>query len=286
MFTKAKAIWLKNLEKEMNIQALYTASFDKKDNVVLKITGATAYRVYINGNLVHYGPARTAGGYARIDVVPICSCILKDKNDVRIEAVNYYCNAFSFVCQTAFLQAELVSGDEVLAATGYDFNAYRVNSRLQKVMRYSYQRCFTEVWDTAIPDEEYEICCPDINIQYLPRRAPLPDLTETAFDTATEVGGFTYLAEPYPHRKQRFIDTINFTVDGKTQTVFGYTLDEIDEKPMYIFDQLDYKFQSTPQKLGMELTAGKYAFFDLKRNYTCMIRLKFNAKTNSNASVK
>ena len=39
MFTKAKAIWLKNLEKEMNIQALYTASFDKKDNVVLKITG-------------------------------------------------------------------------------------------------------------------------------------------------------------------------------------------------------------------------------------------------------
>ncbi|MBE6689506.1 MAG: hypothetical protein E7588_09605 [Ruminococcaceae bacterium] len=281
MFTKAKAIWLKGLENEFNIQALFTAEFSKYESLALKITGATAYRVYINDTLVHYGPARTAGGYARIDVVPVCDCILKDKNIIRIEAVNYYCNSFAFVRQTGFLQAEIVSGDEVIAATGYDFKAYRVNSRLQKVMRYSYQRCFTEVWDTAIPDSEHEICCPDINVKYLDRHAPLPDLNEIMLDEITQIGEFGFLKEEYPHRKQRFIDSINLTVDGKTDTIMGYTLDQIEEKPMYVFDQLDYTFAEDKKSLGSAISKGKYAFFDLKKNITGMIHLKFNAKTNS-----
>ena len=107
MFNKAKAIWLKGLENEMNVQALFTAEFPRRDNVTLKITGASAYKVYVNDVLVHYGPARTAGGYARIDIVPICDSIIAENNLIRIEAVNHHCKSYSFVCQTGFLQAEI-----------------------------------------------------------------------------------------------------------------------------------------------------------------------------------
>ncbi|MBE6689507.1 MAG: hypothetical protein E7588_09610 [Ruminococcaceae bacterium] len=281
MFIKAKPIWLKNLENEMNIQALFTAEFSKHESLALKITGATAYRVYINDALVHYGPARTAGGYARVDVVPVCDSIIRDKNIIRIEAVNYHCMSYSFVCQTGFLQAEIVSGNEVIAATGYDFKAFRVSARAQKVMRYSGQRCFTEVWDTSIADEQHEICFPDIHIEYLERHAPLPDLTEVTADAITQIGNFSYLEEEYPHRKQHFINEINIAKDGKIIPDTAFTLDEIDQKPMYIFDQLDYTFAEDKKSLGSVISKGKYAFFDLKKNITGMIRLKFNAKTNS-----
>ena len=281
MFAKAKAIWLKDLQNEMNIQTLFTAEFPKKDNLTLKITGATAYRVYINDTLVHYGPARTAGGYARIDIVPICDSIITDKNQIKIEAVNYHCNSYSFVCQTGFLQAEIVSDDEIVAATGYDFKAFRVNARAQNVMRYSTQRCFTEVWDTSLENKEHEICSPNIHIDYLERHAPLPDLTEIKSDAITEIGDFSYLKKEYPHKKQDFINDINIMRDEKRIANMGYALDEIDQKPMYVFDQLDYTFAENKKPLGSIISQGKYAFFDFKRNITGMIRLKFDAKKSS-----
>lgn len=281
MFTKAKAIWLKDLQNEMNIQTLFVAEFAKKDNLTLKITGASAYRVYINDILVHYGPARTAGGYARVDIVPLCDSIIKDKNQIKIEAVNYHCNSYSFVCQTGFIQAEIVSGDEVVVATGCDFKAFRVNARIQNVMRYSIQRCFTEVWDTSITDTEHEICFPDIHIEYLERHAPLPDLSEIAVDTITQIGEFGYLGEEYPHKGQDFINDLRIIQDGKVVSDMGYTLDEINEKPMYVFDQMDYTFEDEEKPLGSTISQGKYAFFDMKRNITGMIRLKFNAKKSS-----
>ena len=281
MFNKAKAIWLKGLENEMNVQALFTAEFPKKDNVTLKITGASAYKVYVNDVLVHYGPARTAGGYARIDIVPICDSIIAENNLIRIEAVNHHCKSYSFVCQTGFLQAEILTSDEVIAATGYDFKAFRVYARIQNVMRYSSQRCFTEVWDKSIADVEHEICLPNINVEYLERHAPLPDLTEITAEAISQIGDFFYPEKEQPHKEQDFVNDIRIIQDGQVVSDTGYTLDEIDEKPMYVFDQLEYSFKEDIKPFGSIIPCGKYAFFDMGKNVTGMLRLKFHARKNS-----
>ena len=275
MFTKALPVWLKGLDKEMNIQAEYTAEFKKAPDTVLRIAGATYYRVYINGILLHYGPARCAGGYARVDVVEIPQSMLSENNKIVIQAVNYYCNSFASVMQAGFIVAEIVSGESCLAATGYDFKGYRASARLQKVMRYSSQRQFSEVWDMNIPAEEYELCRPDTDIKYLPRRAPMPDLTENVFDNAQCVGSFTYCEPERPHKKQGFIDMIS-------PTCLGFPLEEVVERPVHVFDQMDYEITENPVSLsGLRLEKGKFAFINCKVNYSGMIRVKFSAKENS-----
>lgn len=275
MFTKAKPIWLQGLEKEMNIQALFTAAFVGTEKALLKITGATAFRVYINGTLFHYGPARTAAGYARVDVVEIPREILSEKNIVKIEAVNYYCNSYAFIRQAGCIQAEIERDGEILAATGFDFAAYRVNARKQKVMRYSFQRQFSEIWDTAVADEPHEIGFPDVNLKYLDRRAPLPYLGETKLDAINQIGSFEHTSEKI--NAPRIANIIN-DISPKQ---LGFTSDEIAEKPFYDFCHIKYTFAEELKPFGSTVRSGKYAFFDFKRNLAGMMKLKFKAAKKS-----
>lgn len=275
MFTKAKAIWLKDLEKEMNIQALFTAAFGDAEKAVLKITGATAFRVCINGKLFHYGPARTAAGYARVDVVEIPREILNEKNFVKIEAVNYYCNSYAFIRQAGYIQAEIERDGEILAATGFDFAAFRVKARRQKVMRYSFQRQFSEIWDTTVADAPCEIGFPDIDLKYLDRRAPLPYLGETKLDAINQIGSFERTSEKI--EAPRIANIIN-DISPKQ---LGFKSDEITEKPFYDFCKMKYTFAEEEKPFGSTVSSGKYAFFDFKRNLAGMMRLKFNAAKKS-----
>ena len=64
-FSKAKPVWPEGREKEWNCQVGFTAEFDGRDalvasNAVLRYTGATMCRVFLNGEFLGYGPARAA----------------------------------------------------------------------------------------------------------------------------------------------------------------------------------------------------------------------------------
>jgi alpha-L-rhamnosidase len=68
-FKSAKPIWPATLETEKNLLVGFRVTFDKpKDNqVILKLTASTLYRVYLNGEFIGHGPARAAHGYYRVD---------------------------------------------------------------------------------------------------------------------------------------------------------------------------------------------------------------------------
>jgi len=92
MFQKAKPIWLKDLAYEMNIQARFAATFAAEGSVLLKLTGASFYKVLLNGRLIHYGPAPTAKGYARVDEIALAA--EAGSNRLEIEAASYNCYNF------------------------------------------------------------------------------------------------------------------------------------------------------------------------------------------------
>ena len=71
MFKLAKRIWLKGLTTEMNIQARFVAKLEIPESAELRLTGATFYKVYLDGELIHHGPAPTATGFARVDVIKL-----------------------------------------------------------------------------------------------------------------------------------------------------------------------------------------------------------------------
>ena len=74
MFRQARPIWIKDKRNEMNVYAVFglnTKLDAAAQKVELHITGYTFYRVSVNGEFLGFGPARTALGYAREDVLAI-----------------------------------------------------------------------------------------------------------------------------------------------------------------------------------------------------------------------
>ena len=119
-FSVAKPVWPEGREKEWNCQVGFTAGFDgaAAKGGVLRYTGATMCRVFLNGEFLGYGPARAAHGFARVEELPLGEKLKPGRNVIAIEVAGYNCDSFYTVRQPAFLQAEIVSGDgKVLAAT-------------------------------------------------------------------------------------------------------------------------------------------------------------------------
>ena len=206
-FLDAVPVWPKGCETERNAFFGFRAVFDADDEGrhVLRITGCSDYRISLNGRHVGWGPARAAKGYFRVDEIPLP--VRKGRNVVAVEVAGYNCNSFCHMDQPSFIQAEVVNNGVVLAATAADdadatkrvpsvertvqasvppvaaFEAQRL-PRVQKVVRYSFQRPFSEVYRLSPGFDDWKrgegvfnavplAKCPDVKL--LPRRAPYAD---------------------------------------------------------------------------------------------------------------
>lgn len=64
-FVNENPIFIKNRRESVNFQAGFKCVFsaDAGKKYLLRITGATLYSIWLNGEFVFYGPARTPHGY-------------------------------------------------------------------------------------------------------------------------------------------------------------------------------------------------------------------------------
>jgi len=109
-------------------------------------------------------------------------------NTLAVEVASYNVNSYYLLDQPAFLQAEVVSGSEILVATAAstdDFVAHQLMGRLQKVPRYSFQRPFTECYrlspgyddwrtNTEAPTDQL-VCIQVAPKSLIPRRISYPN---------------------------------------------------------------------------------------------------------------
>lgn len=148
VFAKAKPVWLDGRETEMNVNAGFRAIVErpKEGHVALRLAASTIYRAFVNGEYVGHGPARGPHGYYRVDEWDITPKLHDGQNVVAIEVASYNANSYYLLDQPGFLQAEIVNGNQTLAATGDGdtFAAWAPGQRIQKVDRYSFQRPFSE----------------------------------------------------------------------------------------------------------------------------------------------
>ena len=146
-FVAAKPVWPKGMALERNLFVGFNTCFSAKEGErpLLRITGASDYRIWLNGEHVGWGPARAAKGYFRVDEIPLQ--VKAGQNILAVEVAGYNVNSYCTMDQPSFLQAEVVLGDRVIAATGVDggFSGW-ILPRVQKVARYSYQRAFSELY--------------------------------------------------------------------------------------------------------------------------------------------
>ncbi len=278
MFTHAKPIWPRGLADEMNIQAVFVCETDARPNLRLRITGATFYRVFLNGRFLHFGPARTARGYARVDEIPIAG--QSEKISLVIEAMGYRCETLSTVNQPSFLQAELVADGEVIAYTGRDFTVHMPETHIQKVQRFSKQRHFSESWDfltkpadpAAGRTVEAEVL--DLGLRYLPRRAAYPTYALSPEAVLTAHGTLTRNPDAEICRTKYS--------GGKLYDYSGaFDESELARTPFIDFQYLVQNPSDTPATLPLTLHAGEYALLDFKQVYAGFFRLALNARAES-----
>lgn len=157
-FVSARPVWPKGEERTVNASVRFVATFDvgEGQKAFLRVTGASLYRIRLNGVFAGYGPARGPKGWFRVDEWPLE--VKAGPNELELEMAGYYCESYYIPEQPSFLQAEVVTTDGyVLAATGEGGFAAFKTDRVRKSPRYSCQRTFAEVYrlnDAAKPTLE------------------------------------------------------------------------------------------------------------------------------------
>jgi len=189
-FISAQAVWPKGLEREKNLFVGFRASFDATNRrpVLLRVTGSTVYRLFVNGVFRGYGPSRGPHDYYRVDEWNLAAELRPGRNLVALEVAGYNVNSYYLLDQPSFLQAEVVAGTAPLASTaggGSQFESAILSERIQKVQRYSFQRPFSEVYRIQVGYDRWRSdpsstlqpleCSVVSPKQLLPRRVPYPE---------------------------------------------------------------------------------------------------------------
>ena len=275
MFKFAKPIFAKGKSDQTNTYAVFRATAESLEGASLKLTAASFYQVFVNGRFVAFGPARTAKGYARMDVLPLEDYASEGENEIVIGVAGYYCRSFNGVFQPSFLEAEVVRGDEVISYTGRDFDCYLPASHVEKTERYSAQRHFMEVWDHTCGksncDEAYraEVEVLPLDLTILSRTAPYPHYEDVWCDGALVSGRLSFDESVAPKK-----ENYSFPMDDFWQ---GFDYDEVEYHP-YAWVQTQIQHADTID-VAFPITLGEseYAIFDLKRVEAGFLKLRATA---------
>lgn len=210
----ARPVFPSLLKKEKNVSLIFIGSFLSGYSLKLVLTGYFSYQVFVNGRFVHYGPARGANGHYRVDSLRIdgqeglnrLAIVLSSPND----------SSFMGTGDEPFLLAELFDGSSTLLATGVNLLPYRNPFRYEKVVRFSYQRDFSESynidkdkWDSyfspngVVKEKPEEISLLNAR-NCLPRYADYPSLSLMSFSEIEE--GHFWEDSDKPVHHDRYMD--------------------------------------------------------------------------------
>ncbi|MDP4118576.1 MAG: hypothetical protein Q8873_05235 [Bacillota bacterium] len=291
-FVKACPIWLEGLENEMNIQGGFKTKITAEKGKIYKIflTASALYRLYINGEFICYGPARAAHGYARVDVVDITGKLLEGENVVAIEVAGYNCRSYYTIAQKNFLIAEITGDEEVVAATGYDFNGLRITEREQKCARYSFQRPFPDVWTMNRDDIRYlwktedvefeQTQLADIDIKYLARSSVMPEFNVVDGAKYVENGALEICEEPEYVKMER---SVKLRENANGDVIFDrFDLSEMPHNPLKEYYRTKkIKFENINDSDEIIIREGNYILIDMSRNHTGFVKTQIVANKSS-----
>ena len=281
MFKKALPVFAAGKEKELNYQLIVSAETDSLKGAKIYLTAVSFYRLWVNGEIVFFGPARAAKGFARVDVVDLDKFAKVGKNKIVIEVAGYACGSLATVRQPSFVQAEVRVGDEVILATGEDFRGYRNVQRLQKVERFSVQRHFGEIWDMRqavfCEKDRVELSVVDTKLSFLPSTpAPCADIFD--IDGYASSGHF-YFDENKPYRSNRY----SWASISDEWGVFPK--EEVVSRPFKWISRQATEKLCGEGALPIRLKEGEYAILDLGMIYAGFLRMSLETLSESSVVV-
>ncbi|HUU27144.1 MAG TPA: hypothetical protein VM123_04960 [archaeon] len=293
-FLCGKPVWPQGRAKEKNLLVGFRAKFGvpKGKPVIFRVAASSVYRFFINGRFGGYGPARGPHNYYRVDEWDLTQDLRPGNNILAVEVAGYNINSYYLLDQPSFLQAEVLSDGEVLAATTGEspaFEACILKERIQKVQRFSYQRTFVEAYslwpgynkwreDPAAHFEKVECgMLPGKNL--LPRRVPYPEFHLRGPVWNVSSGKIKRDVEPAEIWKDRSLTDI------------GPKLGGFREKELEAIPSLELQKIESTQKTNinqplwhpveLKLTENSYHILDLGTNLTGFLGAKIKTGKNT-----
>lgn len=276
-FKKARAIWAQHREEEKNCELAFRTVLSP-GQTVLYLAASTLYRLWVNGEFVGAGPARTSHGYFVVDQIDVSDRLTKNENVVVIEVVGFNVNTYDTLDQLSFLTVEIFRDGQLIAYTGGDeIKIYDLNQRVQRVQRYSFQRGFAESYRLMAKNKEFfiqpdgEWHCEQCAVQevknYLKRGVRMPKYEKLTVSALLETGlaDFDYIC-PQLVRDRSFCNV--------GELVKGYRPNELED---YLSDEAQYmKFQPLQNEISdafpLSLHNG-YGIYEFPFDATGFLRL-------------
>lgn len=273
------AVWAKGLSEEKNIAVAFQYALTPSADTVIDLAASNLYRLFVNGELIGYGPARAAHGYSRLDTYSLAKWA-GFETVLSVEVYSANTNTFYTVDERPFFAAEIKEGETVLAAAS-DFAAYRMTERVQKVRRFSFQRTYTEIYHlTGDPKAFYagntegharvETEVVPMNA-LLPRHVNYPKLN-TLGSSCVEYGtvGTNPDAKLWRDRAYYGIDPVKFK---------GFYPEELEEDSGE--EVCRFTFAAKGDGSGGTMSPMTYQTYDFRRTLTGFFKLDVNAQTDT-----
>lgn len=220
-FNQARYIWVDGEENSPSMVRFETWLSPGK--YMLSIAVTTVYRIYVNGIIIAYGPARAPHGFARVDQVKFETTMTNSV--ICIEVTHYAAKTFYYPEQSAFLKCEITDnyGKIVRTSGCNDFDVYRMDCRDWNVEKFTMQRHLIESYDYSGNDPQ-RVGIVEINpdIKLLNRGAPYPDLNQIFYAQLIHHGWISRARpESMEPKVLACLDTYEW---GTAKTENGYSL--------------------------------------------------------------
>lgn len=263
-----KAYWIEN-KNQKNYEICLTKRIGKATDATLHIIAKYTYNLFVNGQFVCYGPARAAGGYARVDYFDLSKLLTKEENIISIFCLSVETKTLCFSKGASYIGCELQMDGVTYDAC--DFQCFLMKDRVDKVERMSAQRGYVEVYRQSADRTAFCDCEPVCLVEreaprLLERRVPFSQ-NERQEGSVCKQGGVTF------DRKEEWTAClVNFLAECKDGDFYPLK----DCETVLYRELCSMRFHEKPQ------AEGHYTIYDFGKTYSGKLQVKLEAKEDVN----
>ena len=257
-----KGVWV-HTPGGMNETVGFLLDLGETRSFSLSLVAGSVFKLYVDGKAGFFGPMRAAHGYARVHRI-------SGEGRYLAVIVNHPgIRTFCWLREDPYFACTVTSGDRTW--TTDDFSAYALPERTRKVLRYAYQRAFSEVYRVDGSTSAFLSGKP-LTAPLEKKQVPLPELLECRTHAPvlkelfprTEIAS-GYIADTGSHEVpyQRYFDLVGKTLDG-----FG--ADEVTDNQ--IADYVAFLHTKQPTATGLA-----YRMFAMDGSKTGFLNVKIHA---------
>lgn len=274
-----KKIWIENEIQTLNYMAGFVLKVSKTSGTIfLNTAGSSAFRIFLNGKLIGYGPRRSAHGYSIINRYDISKELNNDDAIIVAEVVGYNNNSYNIVKDAPFFCAEILNNGQIIADSN-NFKAYHITSKVQKCERYSFQRNFAEIYKFQNHHQDFysgKEIYPKVNTisvqgnRLIDAVLPYSSFNEKVCEDIIEHGSVSISDESFYDKNAQYAQI--------TKDVIAFPYDSLDVNLSKEAGSFKYTKNSGQ---ASDVLNNSYNLYDLKENKTGFLFLDLYAYTDA-----